>query len=215
LNLLHPDISLQDTLHLLRSSVCMQSTYQLRTMPPSVTMEAAQAFKASISEFIVKKFSLPEPTDYAKAALFLPMSLGGIGLQDPTVVARTGYFASIAGALPLLSTLNPVVDEDGTKVLTWRNMFASLPGPDQSTHPELNKPDHPQYVNIKANLAACFQFFDANDATALINQTEFLVPSSLDEFEAIFKDGIKGGERLQKLLTRGILTQCPQSTVSE
>ena len=62
----------------------------------------------------------------------------------------------------------------------------------------------PQHVGIKSNLVACFEFFADNHATEAVNQAEFLLPDSLDEFEAIFKDGCKGGERLQQLLTRGI-----------
>jgi hypothetical protein len=207
-NLLHSDIPQQHAFHLLRSSICMQITYLLRTLPPSVTLVAAEDLKKSITDFVVKKCALPKLSQYALDVLFLPTSLAGLGFQDPTVVARTGYFSSIAACLPLLCSVQSISDADESdsksNVLTWKRIYSDLPEPGKPPHPVLGLPGAPSYVNIKSNLADCLDYFRAHNVLSQINQLEFLFPDNLDQFEAIYNDGSRGGDRLQRLLSRGV-----------
>ena len=132
---------------LLRSSVCMQFTYLFRTLPPMVTLTTAESLKTKIVQFICQKFVLPELTDYAREILLLPTSLGGLGLQDPLLVALAGYFASLAGALPLLCEIDRCQDEEdgGPAILSWRNIFSDLPQPEGVVHASLNPPEDIQH----------------------------------------------------------------------
>jgi hypothetical protein len=103
--LLHPDISIQAVVLLLRSCVSSAATFLFRCMPPSVTFNAANTLQRMIAVTLAKKLVLPLDTfipgkSVAGDQAFMPMNKGGLGFQDPVLLCHSAYFASVAEALP-------------------------------------------------------------------------------------------------------------------
>ena len=103
--LLHPDISVQAVVLLLRSCVSSAVTFLFRCMPPTVTFNAANMLQRMIAETLAKKLVLPPDTfipgkSVAGDQAFMPAKKGGLGFQDPVLMCHLAYFASVAQSLP-------------------------------------------------------------------------------------------------------------------
>jgi hypothetical protein len=103
--LLHPDISVQAVVLLLRSCVSSAVTFLFRCMPPSVTFNAANMLQRMIAETLAKKLVLPVDTfipgkSVAGDQAFMPAKKGGLGFQDPVMILHPWLNPCLAFCMP-------------------------------------------------------------------------------------------------------------------
>ena len=106
---------------LIRLCIPSQLTYLLRTCPPSLTRPVAQRFDTDLYGLLATLFHWPplesdDPTAKATAqrimaTLYLPISMGGLGMDSTYRAADNAYIASIAATGPaIVQTTNSEAD---------------------------------------------------------------------------------------------------------
>ena len=96
---LHPNVTCQEALLLLRSCVNSKPLFLFRTLPPTVTRDSAAEFFDALCSTVCQKLELPRPTDLplrSALSFSLSTSMGGLGLLNPCEYLEAAYQSSLA-----------------------------------------------------------------------------------------------------------------------
>ena len=104
---------LQSAWQILLQSAGPRANHVIRTLPPSQSLEYAEAHDAGIWAVLRRLLDLPDECTQelalARSLSSLPMRSGGLGLRSASRGAEAAYWASWADALPMIHQRNPEV----------------------------------------------------------------------------------------------------------
>ena len=180
--LLHPDVTCQAALLLLRSSINASPTYLFRTLPPEITDGPARVFFKMVVDTLCTKFGLPnydQLPEHARLTITLPVTKGGLGLANLTHFLDAGYISACAAAV--------------------QDNFVHPDGRDNAHL--LLRDDGSAAIPTARHLQAAI----ARLTAAGVDTSHTTLPRSLADLVSRFESGTP--QRLQHLLMKGVQSQ--------